>query len=102
MLGMDGIRRHKEKAFYVIPLQDILKALLLIASVFLAEGLPFLGRPRVASHQSCLIASLDGTADNTSPTSNTDQSHPYFILFRHEHFLLFYIDFSDSRKILTI
>ena len=102
MLGMNGIRRYEEKTFYVIPLQNIFKALLMIASIFLAEGLPFLGRSRVASDQSRLFASLDGAADDTSPTSNTDQSHPSLILFRHEHFLLFDIDFSRSWKILTI
>ena len=70
MLRMNGIRRYEEKTFYVIPLQDIVKALLLIASILLAEGLPFLGRSRKASDQFRLFASLNGTADDTSPTSN--------------------------------
>jgi hypothetical protein len=102
MFGMDGIRRNKEKAFHVIPLQDVLKAFLLIASIFLAEGLPFLWRSRVTSDQSRLLASQDGTADDATPTSNPDESHPYLILFHHEPFLLFDIDFSRSWKILTI
>jgi hypothetical protein len=93
MLSMIGIRCHKENSFHVIPLDDILKALLLIASVLLAEGLPLLRRSRIASYQSCFFAPLDGTADDGSPASNTDERHPYLVLFCHEPFLLFE-DFS--------
>jgi hypothetical protein len=50
MLGMDRIRGRKEDSFYIVSLQDILKVLLLIASVLFAESLPFLRASGVAGH----------------------------------------------------
>jgi hypothetical protein len=92
---MNSIWRYEQNGLHVIPLQDILKALLLIASILLAEGQTLFGRSCIAGDQSRLLASQDGTADDPPPTSNTDESHPYLILLCHEHFLLCNLNFPD-------
>jgi hypothetical protein len=95
MLGMDGIRGREQEALDIIPLQDILKALLLITTILLAEGLPFLRRSGVARHHFYLLASLGGIGDRAGPTPDPDESNPHLVPSGHGYFLLLSEDFSE-------
>jgi hypothetical protein len=65
MLGMNGIRGREKDSIDIISFQDILKTLLLIASIPLAEGLPFLRVSCIAGRHFHRLASLDGIGDHT-------------------------------------
>jgi hypothetical protein len=95
---MDGIGGCEEDSFYIVSLQDIVKAFLLVTSVFPAESRPFFDISGVAGHHPGLLASLDRIGDDPRPTPDPDEGNPHLIPWAHDSFLLLKGDFSDLRS----
>ncbi len=88
VFGMYGVGCCQEHRVNVIPLDDVLKALLLVTLILLCECFSLFRGPREAGHHFHVFAPHRRIGNDRRPTPKTDLSHPHYVSLTHRNYLL--------------